>query len=297
MAYDIKYTDFANKGVITVQDNTINTDTSLQIPGRFRTDYGEVIGENFLNLLENFAAPNAPSRPVEGQLWYDNSEGVDQLKIYDGTSWLSASGLKKGTSEPIASVSNSGDLWVDTDNQQLYLYTGSNWILVGPSFSDGLVTGATPVTLVGQDNVEYTVLQIDIRDVTVGIISNDEFFPKTTIQGFTAGIKKGFNLSSANDAYTFAGVADQALNVKVTNDPTDGTKVVSANDLLRSDSPSTTNVTLRVKNDTGGEVGSTGQLKLQAEGNQGVIQHTVTGSNLDIRVKDGATVKTVMRFD
>ena len=95
MAYDIKYTDFANKGVITVQDNTINTDTSLQIPGRFRTDYGEVIGENFLNLLENFAAPTAPSRPVEGQLWYDNSEGVDQLKIYDGTSWLSASGLKK----------------------------------------------------------------------------------------------------------------------------------------------------------------------------------------------------------
>jgi len=297
MAYDIKYTDFANKGVITVQDNTINTDTSLQIPGKFRTDYGEVIGENFLNLLENFAAPDAPSRPVEGQLWYDNSEGVDQLKIYDGTSWLSASGLKKGTSEPIASVSNSGDLWVDTDNQQLYLYTGSNWILVGPSFSDGLVTGATPVTLVGQDNAEYTVLQIDIRDVTVGIISNDEFFPKTTIQGFTAGIKKGFNLSSANDAYTFAGVAEQALNVKVTNDPTDGTKVVSANDLLRSDSPSTTNFTLRVKNDTGVEVGSTGQLKLQAEGNQGVIQHTVTGSNLDIRVKDGATVKTVMRFD
>ena len=61
---------------------------------------------------------------------------------------------------------------------------------------DYVVTGATPVTLIGQDNVEYTVLKIDIRDVTVGIISNDEFSPKTTIQGFTAGIKKGFNLSN-----------------------------------------------------------------------------------------------------
>lgn len=297
MAYEIRYTDEANKGEITVQDNTINTDTSLSIPGRFRTDYGQVIGENFLHLLENFAAPNAPERPVEGQLWYDSSEGVDQLKIYDGTSWLSASGLKKGTSEPIASISNSGDLWVDTDNQQLYLYTGAGWVLVGPSFSDGLVTGATPVTLIGQDNVEYTVLKIDIRDVTVGIISNDEFSPKTTIQGFTAGIKKGFNLSNTNDAYKFNGVAEQALNVKVTNDPTDGTKIVSANDLLRSDSPSTTNFSLRVKNDLGLEVGTTGQVKIQAEGNQGIIQHTASGSNLDIRVKDGATTKTVIRVD
>jgi len=205
MAYEVRYTDEANKGTIVVEDNTLNTDTTLQIPGRFYTGYGQAIAENLLHLLENFASPTAPSKPVEGQLWYDNSEGVDQLKIYDGTSWLSASGLKKSDREPIASISNAGDLWVDTDNQQLFLYTGAQWILVGPSFSDGLLTGATPVTVVGQDNEEYTILKIDVANTTVAIISDNEFFLKSTIPGFGTGIKKGFNLSNLNDEYTFVG--------------------------------------------------------------------------------------------
>lgn len=297
MAYEVKYTDEANKGVITVEDNTINTDTSLSLPGRFVTSYGQVVAENFLHLLENFAATDAPEKPVEGQLWYDNTEGVDQLKIYDGTNWLSASGLKKGDTEPVASNSNAGDLWVDTDNQQLYLYSGSQWILVGPSFSDGLLTGATPVTLVGQDNLDYTVLKIDIRDVTVAIISDNEFFPKSTIAGFSSGLKKGINLSSLNNAYTLAGIAEAASSVQVTNDPTDGTVIVGANNLLRGDAPSTTNFRLRVKSNNGITVGTGDQLSFTVAGEAGVITQNSAGSNIDIRVKDNDQTKTVMRID
>ena len=120
MAYTVNHTDVANKGSIIVEDNTINTQTSLQLPGRNTTAYGTAIAENFLHLLENFAFNTAPSNPVEGQLWYDTTPGVDQLKIYDGTNWVSASGLKKATTQPDANQSVVGDLWVDTDNQQLY---------------------------------------------------------------------------------------------------------------------------------------------------------------------------------
>lgn len=297
MAYEIRYTDFANKGTIVVEDNTVNTETSLQIPGRFYKGYGQAIAEDLLHLLENFASPTAPEKPIEGQLWYDNSEGVDQLKIYDGTSWLSSSGLKKSDQEPAASISNSGDLWVDTDNQQLYLYTGSQWILVGPTFSDGLVTGATPVTLIGQDNAEYTVLQIDVKGTTVGIISDDEFFLKSTIPGFTTGIKKGFNLSSLNNEYQFVGTAEKAAAVEVTNDPTSGVATVSANNLLRGDAPSTTNYQLRVKNNNGITIGSSNELGLSVEGGAAILQHNTSGSNIDVRVKDGASLNTVIRID
>lgn len=297
MAYEVRYTDQANKGVIVVEDNTINNDTSIQIPGRFSSAYGQVVGESFLHLLENFASANAPARPVEGQLWYDTSEGVDQLKIYDGTNWLSASGLKKGTTEPVASNSNAGDLWVDTDNQQLYLYSGSQWVLVGPSFSDGLLTGATPVTLIGQDNLEYTVLKIDIRDVTVAIISDNNFNLKSTIAGFTSGIKKGINLSNLNDAYVLAGVAEETKAIRVTNDPNTGVATVSANDLLRGDAPSTTNFRLRIKNNNGLTVGTGDQLSFTVAGEAGIITHNTAGSNIDIRVKDGDQTKTVMRID
>jgi microcystin-dependent protein len=295
MAYEVRYTDLANKGVITVEDNTINTETSLQLPGRFTNSYGQLISENLLHLLENFANNTAPERPVEGQLWYDTTDGVDQLKIYDGTGWISASGLKKSAQEPAASNSNEGDLWVDTDNQQLYLYTGSNWILVGPTFSDGLVTGATPVELVGQDNVTYVVLQIQIQDVVVGIISNNQFSPKSRIAGFDT-IFKGFNLISGSD-YQFVGIASTSAALRVTNDPNSGTLNVSANDFLRGDVPSTTTEQIRIKNNDGLQIGAGGQLNIGVEGEAGIIQHNTSGSNIDIRVRDGSQTKTVIRVD
>lgn len=300
MAYTVRYTDEANKGVISVEDNTINQDTSLQLPGRFTTNYGAAIAEDLLRLLENFANNTAPDRPVEGQLWYDTTEGVDQLKIYDGTLWISASGLKKSAAEPAASNSNAGDLWVDIDNQQLYLYTGSNWILVGPSYSDGLVTGATPVTLVGQDNIDYTVLKIDIRDTTVAIISDSAFSLKTQIFGFDS-VSKGINLANPNqtDDYQFIGLSSKAAALKVTNSPlvANGVETVSANNFLRGDAPSTTDSQMRIKSNQGIQIGEGGQLSLQVEGEAGIIQHNTSGSNIDIRVRSGAETNTVVRID
>src|SRR6056300_1063463 len=105
MAYTVQYTDLSQKGTIIVEDNTINQQTSLDLPGRKTTAYGTAIAENFLHLLENFAFNTAPTNRVEGQLWYDTTPGVDQLKIYDGTNWVSASGLKKATTQPEANQS------------------------------------------------------------------------------------------------------------------------------------------------------------------------------------------------
>ena len=120
MAYTINYSD-SNKGTISIEDSTINQATSLDIPGRNTTSYGSVIAESFLHLLENFANNAAPRNPVQGQLWYDSSTGVNTLKLYDGTGWINASGLKKGNNAPDVSSALTGDLWSDTDNNQLYI--------------------------------------------------------------------------------------------------------------------------------------------------------------------------------
>ena len=127
MPYEIPFTDQANKGIITVEDKSNNTETSLKLPGRLLSDYGVAVNENFLHLLENFANVNPPTNPVEGQLWYDTTDSVDQLKIYDGTNWVAAGGLKKNASEPESTNSVKGDLWVNTSTSQLYLYTGSGY--------------------------------------------------------------------------------------------------------------------------------------------------------------------------
>ena len=81
MAYTINFSDAINKGTITINDNTINNETSLRLPGKNTTSYGTIIAENFLHLLENFANSTAPSRPIEGQLWFDTTAGTDQLKV------------------------------------------------------------------------------------------------------------------------------------------------------------------------------------------------------------------------
>ena len=112
MPYTINFSDTINKQAITVEDGSVpNQETSLQFPGKNSNNYGQVIGENFLHLLENFAKNSAPQRPIEGQLWYDITPGINQLKVYDGTNWVSSGGLKKGGNQPGSAESTTGDLW------------------------------------------------------------------------------------------------------------------------------------------------------------------------------------------
>tara|TARA_B100002019_G_scaffold292784_1_gene317095 strand:- start:104 stop:2125 length:2022 start_codon:yes stop_codon:yes gene_type:complete len=294
MAYTIAYTDQANKGTITIEDNTLNTVTDLKIPGRNTTAYGTAISENFLHLLENFASATEPSNPVEGQLWYDSTPGKEQLKVYNLPDWVPVGGIIRGTTEPEAANSQIGDLWTDTDNQQLYLFTGSGWILVGPTFSDGLNTGPIPVTVTGTDNLTYSIVQIEVNAQPVAIISTDEFVPKTVIPGFTT-IKPGITLSTrdvtGDGAAKFYGTAEKAESLIVNN------VNVSAGNFLRSDVVSTTLNALNVQNNAGINYGINSEMNIGIEGNAGIIQHQVAGSNIDMRVRNAGTSKTVVRVD
>ena len=292
MSYTIQFTDSAEKTPITVEDKTINNDTSIQLPGRNSTGYGAAIASDLVHLLENFAAPTEPDRPVEGQLWYNNN--TEQLLVYDGTIWVPSGGLKKSTAQPDAVNSLTGDLWVDTDNQQLYLYSGSGWILVGPQFSDGLTTGAIPTTIVGQD-VTYSVLSIKIKNQTGIIISSQAFTPKTTITGFTGGINAGMNLSATalvgTESLKYYGIAEKAESLIVNN------LAIPAGNFLRSDAESTTTFPLNIQNNTGIAYGINSELNIGIEGSAGVIQHNIEGSNIDFRVRNGGNSNTVLRVD
>lgn len=296
MPYTINFTDFVNKGSLTVEDNDINTQTSLNLVGRNTTSYGVEFNQNFLKLLENFANASPPTNPVEGQLWWDSTAGAEGLKVYDGTQWIASGGLKKAVNAPEASASVTGDLWVDTDNQQLYLYTGSGWTLVGPEFSGGLNTGVNVKTIRAQDNVDYNVLQIEVEAKPIAIISTQTFSPKAVINGFSQ-IKPGLNLSSADitgdGAGKFYGVSEKAENLIIPGE----SNPVAATNFLRGDKASTTLHQLRVNSDDGVIVGSGNQVALSVEGQTGIITHNASGSSLDVRVNDQGTTKTVMRID
>lgn len=293
MAYSINYSD-SNKGTISIEDSTINQQTSLDLPGRNTTSYGSVIAENFLKLLENFANTSQPRNPIQGQLWYDTSTGVDTLKIYDGTTWVNASGLKKGNNAPDVATALTGDLWSDTDNNQLYIFTGSGWTLVGPEYSDGLLTGAKPVTVTGKDEILYTILQIEVGGQPVAIYSTKTFQPKTSIAGFTI-IQPGLNLSSANvggvGVGKYIGTSEKAENLVV-----DGASI-SATKFLRSDVTSTTNEQIIISNNAGLKVGETASITFDVQGTSGVITNLTSGAPIDFKVNNLGLQKNVIRID
>jgi microcystin-dependent protein len=292
MPYTVNYTDTINKGSIVVEDNTLNDETSLMLPGRNTTAYGQAIAEDLLHLLENFASPNAPERPVEGQLWYDTTQNVDQLKVYDGTNWVASGGLKKASAEPAVVNSNAGDLWVNTESQQLYLFTGSTWVLVGPDFSDGLLTGAAAQSIVGTDDITYSVLSIKVKDKPVAIVSSQAFTPKTSIAGYRQGIQAGINLADeaivGTETLKFRGISEKAENLIV------GGNIIPATNFLRGNAASSTDFQLSVKSNDGIKIGTGGQVALGIDGETGIIQHNTSGSSIDFRLRSGNLTPTVM---
>jgi hypothetical protein len=294
MAYTISYTDSANKGTIVVEDLTLNTETSLSIPGRNTTAYGSAIATNFLHLLENFAFNTQPNNGIEGQLWYDNNTGAETLKVYDGTNWVSAAGIQKAVSAPDVAASQLGDLWVDTDNQQLYLFSGSGWVLIGPEFSDGLATGVTPTSIIGTDNVTYTCIRLDVLSKPAAIISTSAFTPKTAISGFVT-LSPGVNLSSVNIAgagfLKYRGTSEKAESLVIA-----GKDIPGAN-FLRSDIVSTSNFPINVQNNSGINFGLNAELNIGIEGSAAVVQHQIDGSSIDVKVKNSGVLSTVLRID
>ena len=294
MSYQVKYTDYANKGAVTVNDGTINSDTSLQFPGRNTRGYGIAVSENFLHLLENFANTTAPVNPVEGQMWYDNNPGVEDLKVFDGTTWKSAGSVRKSSTEPDTANSIIGDLWVDTDNQQLYLFSGASWILVGPTYSSGLKAGVQVETLLDARDIERVVLLTYIDGEIVSIFSVVSFTPKIALDGFSA-IKAGINLSikdfEGSGTNKFWGTAEKAESLII------GSRSVAAGNFLRKDTSNITNFGFSIRNDLGISVGSTGQLSLSVVNQIGQIYHSTPGSALDLRINKDGVRTTLIRAD
>lgn len=288
--YTIGFTD-DDKGTITVQPNDTNTETSLTFVGKNKTGYGEIIATNFLQLLENFANSTAPLRPIEGQLWFDNSASVNQLKVYDGTNWVPSGGLKKALNKPSASESVAGDLWVDTGSKQLYLWTGSTWVLVGPEYSDGLTTGAVPEQITGTDDLTYNIVKLQASGQTVAIVSSDSFTPKQNIAGFST-LNPGFNLSGLNldGVSKFYGTSEKAEALVI------GNSTVAAGNFLRADTTSITDFPIKIKTDDGVEVGSAGGFRMFVENQAGIIQLNALDEEIDFRLNNQNQTTTVMRI-
>lgn len=146
--YNINYSD-STLGSIFIPVGSFDGTTSLNLPGRAVFNYGEVIAQNFLKLLENFASPTQPINPTQGQLWFDKSGSppLNAIKVYDGSSFvpLTASGLLL---ENISDVNNNVTSGASIGD--VLTWTGVDWDSQSPGVDNGVnfdyvVAGGTQI--------------------------------------------------------------------------------------------------------------------------------------------------------
>jgi hypothetical protein len=212
MSYKINKTN--GDLLVELTDGVIDTvSTDITLVGRNYKGFGEAFNENFVKIIENFAATSAPSNPLKGQLWYDTGE--NRLKIYDGSSFRTAGSPTVSSNQPTNLV--SGDLWIDNAENKLYFWDGSDLVLVGPQYNSTQgKTGVEAVTMVDTSNQIRTVLTLYIGGILAGIYSRFEFTPNTAsvILPYAYGrkINVGFNPTEIAD-FKYQGTALNAENL------------------------------------------------------------------------------------
>ena len=284
MAYTVNKTNSAaSPNQYTVQDGVVNTQTDLSFVGKGYAGYGEVIAENFLALMENFANPTAPTKPIQGQLWYDTAES--RLKIYTGSTFV-----PPGANVPYQSNApgalTQGDIWIDSDTGQMYYYNGASSVLVGPPSTTGTTNGFVFDSIF--DSLENTqnITKLFNDGNLIAIISEDTFTPRTSITGF-ATVKKGITLTTAITDAKFQGTATDS----------DSLGGALASTFMKSNGNDTTSGTLGVVNDGGLQVGVDSDLSITVDSTGVIVSNVISDTDITFKMNDGGTTTTLMTLD
>ena len=278
MAYKINKTD--GSLLTEIVDSTVDqTATDLTLIGKNVSGFGEFINENFIKLLENFAATSSPNNPIAGQLWYDTSQ--NRLKVYDGAGFRQGSGPIVSGSVPSNLV--QGDLWIDSSENQLYFYDGTDRVLAGPIYKASQdISGFEVETIIDSNNSEKTILNLWVNGILLGIFSRNtiEFTPKVTITNFSGTIKPGFNAS------TLAG-----MKFNVTSSKADALvdtlgNLYTSNSFMSTTSNATTTGQIRIQNSTPLILGANQNYEVTATTTALAITSNNAGQNYQIKIKN-----------
>jgi len=296
MAYQVN--NFKGTLQTTVDEGTIDSTTDLRFVGKNYAGYGEVQNENFLHLMENFANTTAPPKVITGQIWYDR--GNKKLKFYDAETgkWKVAGGAEVSATQPAGLA--IGEFWWDSGAKQLYAWSGTQYILVGPEASPELGSSAISADTI-KDNVTpvantHAVIKIIAGGEIVAIVNSDiEFTPAadTGLLSKFPKIKQGITLTGANsdganatNAYRFWGTASNALKLNGES---------AANYILQTAEVPFTQAIKFI--DAGFYVGDDSDIRIHVDNSVDAVIENKNNRPITIRISSGATEKNIAIFE
>lgn len=124
MAYIVNKTD--GTVLTTIADGTIDTTaTSIILLGKGFNNYGEIVAEDLVQIVENFSNATPPSNALRGQLWFDTGGAkvhVNLSNVPGSPEWVSvgAAYVQGVTPDDTAGEGiGIGTFWYDTGAEQL----------------------------------------------------------------------------------------------------------------------------------------------------------------------------------
>jgi len=213
---------------------------------------------------------------------------TNQLKVYDGSSFKPTGGAKAQASEPTSA--SAGDLWIDTDDDQVYVYTGSAWLLVGPVYTSGQTLSGWKIETLASSGGNKVVSSMYAGNTRVGILSKETFTPSATQTGF-ASIKAGLTLNSTLGA-VFEGTNTQAATIDTSGTTNTSSTLIAGGNFLRADAADSTTGALTVDTDGGVIIGDAQELTITVSSNDVTVAQTSQDKDLKFTVNDGGVTKT-----
>jgi hypothetical protein len=198
-----------------------------------------------------------------------------KLKIYTGNQFIPVSSATLSRTRP--DTLSAGDLWYDETKGQLFFFDGNSLKLLGPdwSTSEGQ-SGLVTGSVFDNTNTNRTVVYLYVGGILLGIFAKDTFTPRSPISGFTGSLLPGFNVSN------FPGIK---FNVTATNSDTlgkdtDNPNGIPASSYVRNDVTSSTIAgSVTIQSDDGLTLGDNGQIAIKVSGNNSTL--TVRNQTLE----------------
>ena len=199
-----------------------------------------------------------------------------KLKIYSGSEFLPVSSATIATTQP--ATLSMGDLWFNSIDNQLYFYDGNTPLLLGPLYATSQgVSGLKVDSILDTQNQTRVITSLYNNGILLGIFSSNAFTPKIAIIGFTGSVIPGFN---AGDLSGFK------FNVTCTN--AERLNNVAATNYIRKDTLAESMIgTLSVVNDGGFSIGTASSGILNITSGNLSLTNTAVDKNILLSVRKG----------
>lgn len=209
-----------------------------------------------------------------------------KLKVYTGSTFVPVSSANIASSQP--TTLGAGDLWFNDVDRQLYFFDGSETILLGPAYSESQgLSGFRVLSILDTLNQTRVITQLWTNGILLGIFSKDRFQIKTAITGYGESGK-----------FIYPGFNKGNYELRVSNPTTGELEIIPIKfdvTVTNSEQLGGSLATAYVRRDTANSLA--GQLRVEVD--QGILigtgnQAEFSVNNGDINIANNASNKQIL---